>query len=171
MAQSIELGRSGDHDFDAIRAWCGNPEGGNRPPGARDSPTTGRCDVPARGFYNPLGPEYTVSSQCASRRGGEMTTQGAGFHPSEGAWRPLGTRSYRRALCANRDGARVGPKGAVFSSSDGYSHTRGPEQQHLRALELKPRDRTIKKLHMEAKEGARAPMGGRNTGSGKKMPT
>ena len=100
-----------------------------------------------------------------------MTTQGAGFHPSEGAWRPLGTRSYRRALCANRDGARVGPKGAVFSSSDGYSHTRGPEQQHLRALELKPRDRTIKKLHMEAKEGARAPMGGRNTGSGKKMPT
>ena len=123
------------------------------------------------GMYNPLGPEYTVSSQCASRRGGEMTTQGAGFHPSEGAWRPLGTRSYRRALCANRDGARVGPKGAVFSSSDGYSHTRGPEQQHLRALELKPRDRTIKKLHMEAKEGARAPMGGRNTGSGKKMPT
>ena len=59
-----------------LRAECGNSEGGaNRSLGTRDSATAGRCLVPARGPYNPLGPEYTTQVGGSGRMGVKYSGQ------------------------------------------------------------------------------------------------
>ena len=46
------------------------------------------------GLYNPLVPEYTISTLCAKRRDVGMAPRGADIRPGEGALEPQGTRAY-----------------------------------------------------------------------------